>query len=187
MTESQYQARMVAWDDVLTALDSIETDPMCLEYAEEMKQRKILFSQLEKQMFRWMGKVKISMASYTPTFTGFGTVSNINFWWSRVGNMCKVVGTVTVGTTTGTEARITLPNSITSDTSIITTLSACGIWGNGTDQVAGFCLIESGTAYITIGAAAFGVLAPLVKRNGSTITSSISVSFKFEVPISGWN
>ncbi len=128
-----------------------------------------------------------SMTQYTPTFTAFGTVSSVNVWWSRVGNILKVQGNFNPGTTTGSEARISLPNSGTSDTNIITALSVCGtIIATATTNI-GYCLIESGAGYVTIGRADGVTQNGLAKQNGNIWSSSGTISFQFEVPMTGWN
>ncbi len=53
--------------------------------------------------------------AYTPTFTGFGTATAIEFWWKRVGDSIQIKGKFTAGTLTSTEARISLPSGLTLD------------------------------------------------------------------------
>jgi hypothetical protein len=127
-------------------------------------------------------------AAYTPTFTGFGTPTNVNFTWCRAGNRIKVMGKFTSGTTTAVEARISLPNSLVSDSSLITSLTMCGTWcfdpvGSSYQMV----LIEAGVGYVTFGhqdASTGG----LVKRNGNVLISNSNLmSLNFEFGISGWN
>ncbi|NDD53825.1 hypothetical protein EBZ39_08085, partial [bacterium] len=65
--------------------------------------------------------------SYTPTFTAFGTATNIQFQWRRVGSDVEIRGKFTLGVTTGSEARITLPPGLTSaDTARIPSIQIVG-------------------------------------------------------------
>jgi hypothetical protein len=48
--------------------------------------------------------------AYTPTFTGLGTVNNVQFFWQRIGNSIYVKGYVASGTVTGSTVTITLPS-----------------------------------------------------------------------------
>ena len=50
--------------------------------------------------------------AYTPTFTGFGTASAVDFWWRRVGGNLEVFGTFTMGTNTAVEAKISFPSGV---------------------------------------------------------------------------
>lgn len=132
--------------------------------------------------------------SYTPTFTGFGTVTVQAFVWRRVGDSVEISGKFTLGTTTATEARLSLPGGITSDTAKIPAIKAVGYYLRGGTAVAahgGGCAMEPTVAYITFysedayGNASVDVL---VKENGSTLGSSgqvLSIS-NIIVPISNW-
>lgn len=52
-------------------------------------------------------------ASYTPTFgAGWGTCTNVNFYWARIGNILMVQGTFTSGTVVGAAGTISLPGSL---------------------------------------------------------------------------
>jgi hypothetical protein len=57
--------------------------------------------------------------TYTPTYTGFGTVSSSTMYWKRDGGDVLISGTFTAGTSTHVSALFTLPNSITASTSTI--------------------------------------------------------------------
>src|SRR5690606_19435168 len=64
--------------------------------------------------------------AYTPSFTGFGTVSGVSAWHKRVGSNLLLKWVFTSGTTTATEARMSLPTGLTSaDSSKIATLEKC--------------------------------------------------------------
>jgi len=135
--------------------------------------------------------------SYTPTFTGFGTVSTQSFWWRRVGDSVEIKGKFTSGTTTATEARISLPNSIVSDSTKVPTIRATGYWmrnnAGGTAGVhGGPALIESNVGYITLGDddVFSGNSANWVSKQ--TASSVINVNDEIaidgiSIPISGWS
>ena len=53
--------------------------------------------------------------SYTPTFTGFGTASSVAMYWRRSGDSIEIKGRFTSGTSTATEARVSFPSGLTSD------------------------------------------------------------------------
>jgi hypothetical protein len=60
--------------------------------------------------------------SYTPTFSaGFGTVTSINMFYRRVGDVIEVQGSFTCGTTANSVARISLPSGFSIDTNKIAT------------------------------------------------------------------
>ncbi len=97
--------------------------------------------------------------AYTPTFTGFGTVSVSNFFSWRVGAALYVYGTFTAGNTTGTEARISLGFNGTDGnvTSISTypTLQIAGLMTGSTAASTFFgeltVLVEASKAYMVFG------------------------------------
>jgi hypothetical protein len=53
--------------------------------------------------------------SYTPTLTGFGTVSAVSCFYRRVGSEIQVRGKWTNGTVSGSNATITIPSGLTID------------------------------------------------------------------------
>jgi len=137
------------------------------------------------------GAIVTEPVAYTPTFTGFGTVSGVNVKSWRVGSNLHIQGTATAGTPTATEARISLGfggvNGNVTSASGLPTVQAVGNWfinsnGAATDAV----LIESSVGYITFG---HGYVSgsPLSKANGNIVVGTGSViSFYGIVPIAGW-
>lgn len=129
--------------------------------------------------------------SYTPTFTGYGTVTNIDFYWRRVGQVVEIRGYATAGTTTSTEARISLPNSITAVT--VSSIKVAGTYGldvSSSGSHGGFALIESAVTYLTFGNAGTygaGTINPLSKALGTAVASNNQgFTVKAEVPIASW-
>jgi hypothetical protein len=128
-----------------------------------------------------------SWTSYTPTFTGFGTPSAVEFEWRQVGENYEIRGKFVSGTTTAVEARISLPNSATSaSSSIIPSISMIGHMTSLTASGSVWeTLIEPSVTYMTFGIQN-GSNAGLTKVTGSVFaTSGMTFSFFASVPIAG--
>lgn len=132
--------------------------------------------------------------SYTPTFTGFGTVSNINAYYRRVGSELELDVRFQSGTATATEARVSLPPGLTSaDSTRILTLQVAGEYGRTTSSSAkgGLVLIEPSVTYVTFGDfGTFGssTVSSIAKANGSAVENNASVvAFNAKIPITGWS
>jgi hypothetical protein len=137
-----------------------------------------------------MGMAGSDWVAYTPTFTGFGTASSINFWYRQVGDSYDIEGKFVPGTTTATEARITLPNSATVDSTKVPSIRGFG--GLGANAPFGTfrynVLAEPGVGYMTFSKAnASAGNEDLTKQNGSGIFTSGEVWFLHArgIPISG--
>jgi hypothetical protein len=129
--------------------------------------------------------------AYTPTFTGFGTVTSISIFSRRVGDSLEIMGNFTVGTSTAVEARVTLGfngtgGNVTSDATKVPNIRLAGyaVFSVVTANQ-NYPLIESNVGYITFGITN-GSAAGLSKQNGSTIISSAIISINARIPISGW-
>ena len=115
--------------------------------------------------------------AYTPTFTGFGTVSGVEIWSCRVGNTLLIRGRFTSGTSTSTEARMTLGYNgtnanVTSSNTVITSIQCAGVAAySATGAQTNFLLIEANVGYITFGIQAAGN-ASLTKVTGSSLIAS---------------
>jgi hypothetical protein len=133
-----------------------------------------------------LGAAMTDWQAYTPTLTGFGTATNVQFQWRRVGDNVEVRGKFTSGTSTATEARATLPSVTSADTGKIPSIQ---LVGTGSSSVTASnlrtVLIEPSVGYVTFGIASAG---PLTKQNGSTLLSSgDTLSFFALVPVQGWS
>lgn len=137
-------------------------------------------------------------AAYTPTITGYGTVTNVSFLWRRIGDTLEVIGTFTTGTTAASLATFTLPTS-----PAVLAIDSAKLPINNTDTNPG---VEIGT----ISASAANQYGLIVTATGSStalvyqgsgvtlanhltpgdgnvlVASSAHISVKFSVPISGW-
>ena len=129
--------------------------------------------------------------AYTPTFTGFGTVaiSNISSW--RDGAYVFGEGTFTAGTTTATQAQITMGYgganaNVTSLSTISASLVVVGKWSSSTTNQQGVVLAGPSRNYLVLGleSSATNGLAAI---NGSVITTGSVISFNFRCPIQGWS
>lgn len=136
-----------------------------------------------------------SPVAWTPTFTGFGTVSGVTAYSWRNGSELFFEIYFTSGTPTATEARISLgfngtDGNVTS-ASTYPTLSIIGTAGGdgaaGAGQQLIIPLMEVSKTYMTFGLLYGLVYPPLAKRVGNVITTSgDSVSVKGSVRIQGW-
>ena len=124
--------------------------------------------------------------TYTPTFTGFGTVTVQQGLWRRQGPDLLLQSRWTVGTTTGTEARVSLPSSITV-ASVMATRSLVGSGGSGASAGAVTLLYPmgvTGQAYITFGP---NSNASNTSNTGSGLGASGDIlQISVRIPITGW-
>ncbi len=134
--------------------------------------------------------VDTDWASYTPIYTGFGTVSTSNLKWRRVGTDVQIEGTFVIGTPTSTEQRISLPNSIVS-ASTITTLEIAGDMASNINLGGVFKLMvlkEPSVSYVTFGSQSSGVAGLLKTASSGPYPASGGImTLKASIPISGWS
>lgn len=129
-------------------------------------------------------------SSYTPTFTGFGTASAVQFLFRREGDSITVMGRFTTGTCTATEARVSLPTGITIAASLAAKNTA-GDWDedDGTAYMQHKVLATGGLSYITAGVISAGTdstVAVSTNRNGNAFIDGQIQFLNFTVPITGW-
>lgn len=132
--------------------------------------------------------------AYTPTFAGFGTPTSVAFSSRRVGANLEILGTFVCGTSTLTEARVTIGFNGTSAN--VTSVNASPL-RSGTNLCGGIAqsantattyypLIERNVTFLTVGIQS-GSTNALTKANASSIFNSGAViSVVASVPISGW-
>jgi hypothetical protein len=137
------------------------------------------------------GMAGSDLQAYTPTFTGFGTVTNVSFFWRQVGDSYEIIGKGTTGTCTATEARISLPNNGTADSVKVPSIRPVGTFDRAANAAwTGLAaLAESGVSYLTVGYRAGGTAAgsgPFTKLNASTLIGNTEdFAIHVMVPISG--
>ncbi len=126
--------------------------------------------------------------SYTPTFTGLGSVTGINMQYRKVGASIEVQGRFTAGTGTATEARMSLPAGLTS----LSTLGVLIKVGSGstteipTAAYSLAILCEPSVSYVTFGATS-SAASEFSKRQGtSTTLSGQTIAVNASIPIQGW-
>jgi hypothetical protein len=125
--------------------------------------------------------------AYTPTFTGFGTVTVSSCWHSRVSQNLLLQCNFTAGTPTAVEARLSLPNNLVIDPTVIPALATVGRGArNVSNAESQVILAEPSVSYVTFGVGASGVTA-LGKQLGNVVVAAGNVySFTAVVPIQGW-
>lgn len=138
--------------------------------------------------------VDTDWVSYTPTFTGFGTVSTEEFEYKRVGDSIIIRGNFTCGTPTATEAQISLPNSVSVKSGI--SLSSSGVWfrddGSSLNFKGGSLLITGGDDFLNFAdRRTFSDTStpPLTPADGNLTCSASGQSISFtttQIPIEGW-
>lgn len=107
--------------------------------------------------------------SYTPTFTGFGTVSTQTSRWRQVGESIEIESTFTAGTTTAVEARLSLPGSFVSASDYPSIQNV----GSYTTNGAGFSNAQTNIfAEASVGYVTFAYSPGTAKRNGNDFAAS---------------
>jgi hypothetical protein len=122
--------------------------------------------------------------SYTPSFQGFGSPTNVEIQYQISGDIVRIWGKFTSGISTAVEARIGLPNNLVSaGVSKIPSIRFAGSARRGIADTAIYnTLIEPSVNYITVSRAT-GSDSPLSKLNGSGLLSSGQVlSFEATIP-----
>lgn len=126
--------------------------------------------------------------AYTPTFTGWGTATNISFFYRRVGDGIDILGKFTAGTTTATEARMSLPTGLIVDSTKLASIRKVGdsaVSASFTARL--YVLAEPSVNYVTFSLES-GTVAGLTKQNGDQFSSSQSYALVISnIPIAGWS
>lgn len=112
-----------------------------------------------------------SMAAYTPTLTGVGTATSVNCRYLTWGNLTFVQFSFVSGTSTATEMRMTLPNSLTSKNDYPATQQCGNFCYDASSSPQGIVLIEASVQYFTFGLQA-GSSGGSSKGQGSAIVGS---------------
>lgn len=127
--------------------------------------------------------------AYVPTYTGFGTVSTSQIQYKRIGDGTQISGFFVSGTSTATQARLSLPSGLTSADTTKIPSSRIGGYGerDAVDATRYPVLVDPSQTYVTFGEqGASNVWG--TKLNGSSfLVSGDGYSFNLWVPILGWN
>jgi hypothetical protein len=134
------------------------------------------------------------LVAYTPTFTGYGTPTNVKFSWARRGSVAIILGYMNVGVTSNALASFSLPTGLTISSGFSTNYATVGtaVWGGDTTT--------SGRGYNSIARAGDSVIYinyeggsagtqpnSLTPLTGSTLFANGQIiTFQVEVPIQGW-
>lgn len=114
--------------------------------------------------------------AYTPTFTGFGTVTVLYGRWKRVGDSIMVESKVTVGTPTATTASISVPSGLTFNTFYTPIRTGNGLWLRdlATAFSSGSMLVNTGNGDVFYFGGVFNnaVVNPLAIQNGDGVIAT---------------
>lgn len=133
--------------------------------------------------------------AYTPTFSQWGTVTNINFFYRRVGDSVQVLGSFTAGTPAGGAAAVSLPAGLSIDTSKLppNTLGMIGTAVNTTsglenlyDQENAYVVHTDISSSLTDTFYAFQSSGGALLDNGP-LGAGTNVVWQFTVPVLGWS
>lgn len=146
------------------------------------------------QSFAGYAPISTDWTAYTPTFTGFGTPTSVEFFSRRNGSNLEVLGKFVSGSSTATEARISLGfagvnSNVTSDSTVVPSIRSVGAWSAGANAVSSIynktVLIEPSVSYLTFG---IGAASELTKQNASSVVvNTEEMSLFASVPILGWS
>jgi hypothetical protein len=145
-------------------------------------------------------QIATAWASYTPVYTGFGTVAVSEVEWRRIGDSIQVRGYFIAGTPTAVSARLGLPLGFTLDVTSPAQTSQSRRLGSATSAASTSTTIASsgaGPFAITndntqTGSVAFSISTKTTANhyelaNGSGIAGTgYSMSFEFTAKIAGW-
>ena len=134
--------------------------------------------------------------SYSPTYTGFGTVADNVAFYKRSGAYLEIYASITMGTVDGTLASFTLPSGLVIDASKLTINSTSGqpsekvgVYVNNGGGAIGAILASTNTStsILYFGNKAGNVSNMNFPVVGSTMGASAgSLTFSAKVPIVGW-
>lgn len=139
------------------------------------------------------------LISWTPTFVGFGSVSNIKAYSKRSNDCLEGFISFTAPTPSGTTASVTLGfngtnGNVTADANKIvssaTSYMVVGQWARNGATSAQFnytvlCSASDTTLKLGTETASAGGLTP--QAGNQLVGAGENISFNFKVPISGWN
>lgn len=140
---------------------------------------------LSQDVTDWVG--------YTPTFTGFGTVTTPVFQSRRIGDTLEVQGTFISGTSTGVEARITLGfdgmdgNVVSAPSNKIPPRVIAGPAGVNANVAASFnSLVEPSAGFLQIGIQSSTTAAYNPANGSALVASGTALTLRATIPVAGW-
>lgn len=125
--------------------------------------------------------------AYTPTFTGFGTVTVFDCKHRLVGQNREIDCRFTPGTATATEARVSLPSGDVASSSL-PSISVAGYFAKTGTDIGILPLKEPSVSYVTFGRQN-STDSGLTKINGNNVSSGSGnpISFFASVPLQGYS
>lgn len=134
------------------------------------------------------GSIRTDSIAYTPTITGFGTASSVEFFYSRDGEDLIVRGNFTSGTSTAVEAQISLPSGLSIDGDKIPSILKVGSGNRNASTDNQFHILATGgDSFFNIGIQAAGWNGVVVRNGSDLLASGNALSFTARVPIAGWS
>lgn len=126
--------------------------------------------------------------SYTPTFAGVGTATNISAQYKRLGDSMHIRASWQNGTTAASTATMSLPGSYTIS-SIVGTLQQVGFGSQSTTASGPVVVLGTGGGSVfNFSQNSTTSIAPFTAQNGSGIwNTSSTVSVYIIAPITGWS
>lgn len=126
--------------------------------------------------------------SYTPTFQGLGTPTNVNFKWRQNGSSIEIEGYLNTGTTTGVEARIGLPNNFVTSSKYVNIAWVVGDVTRGAISAqADYMAAQQSKNYLVLTIQSSGAAGQTPATGSGIFGSGENVSFKASVEIEGLN
>jgi len=138
------------------------------------------------------GAIVSDWQSYTPTFTGFGTVTGVDAKWRRIGTSLQAQIKFTSGTVPlATIGRISIPSNLTINSSaqlkIVGTCATQRLTTSGNLNAALVFVASGQTTNVSFTNVADGTTKNLSEINSTAIFgNNVEQSLYFEVPISEW-
>lgn len=133
-----------------------------------------------------MGPAMTDSIAYTPTFTGFGTVTAPQVSYRRNGKYLIGEYAFSAGTTVASVASFTIPAGLSIDTSVLSGIVQVGSGGTSATPFSHNVITQTSTStsilYFSSGIA--GYPTPV---NGSTWITATAFSGTFQIPIVGWS
>lgn len=143
-------------------------------------------------------RVPSTWTAYTPTLTGFGTVSNVTMFWRREGDSIHIRGSVLSGTVSATAGSVSLPTGLTIDTTkAVSTYGPVECTGVFYSETSGNNLIypsNAGCMFLDTGTST-SVVYTAIRVSGKVYVSNSGVDImnsgdrlnvNFFAPITGW-
>lgn len=131
------------------------------------------------------GSTDTDWQPYTPTYTGFGTVTTVDAFWKREGDSIYIKGRFISGTTTAVAAQIGFPSGLSVSTQQTTQSVAEGTIVNNMFTTVFAPLVSAGDSGIGAGNVASSGLVKVTGTGLAAATNPVGYSVG-PIPIQGW-